>query len=186
MPPRAARLPARVDASGNLISLLDQDRSQWDQQLLAEGSRFLELSAAGSDLTQYHVEAAIASVHACARSTEDTDWKAIASLYDTLRPLWPSPIVGLNRAIAVAQHEGPERGLREVQSIDDGDRLTAYPFYFAALGDLELRLGRARPRANIFERRSPWRATRLSAAISTRGLPLASVTALSGAITTSL
>jgi RNA polymerase sigma-70 factor (ECF subfamily) len=76
----AARLPARVDASGNLISLLDQDRSQWDQELIAEGLKFLELSATGFELTQYHVEAAIASIHSCARRTADTDWKAVVSL----------------------------------------------------------------------------------------------------------
>ncbi|HMF29271.1 MAG TPA: DUF6596 domain-containing protein, partial [Candidatus Cybelea sp.] len=70
----AARLRARVDASGDLISLSDQDRSQWDQQLVGEGLKFLELSATGAELTQYHVEAAIASVHACALRTEDTDW----------------------------------------------------------------------------------------------------------------
>jgi RNA polymerase sigma factor (sigma-70 family) len=97
----AARLPARVDAAGNLISLLEQDRAQWDQQLIAEGMRFLELSATGSELTEYHVEAAIAAVHACALRTEDTDWKAIVSLYDTLMRIRPSPVVALNRAIAV-------------------------------------------------------------------------------------
>src|SRR6516162_1412397 len=138
----AARLAARVDASGNLISLLDQDRSQWDQELIAEGLKFLELSATGSELTQYHLEAAIASIHACARRTEDTDWKAIVSLYDRLMTVRPSPIVALNRAIAIAQSEGPERGLEEIRSIVDRDRLAAYPFYSAALGELELRRGR--------------------------------------------
>ena len=135
----AARLPARVDASGNLISLFDQDRAQWDQKLIAEGLRFLELSAAGSELTQYHLEAAIASIHACARRTEDTDWGAIVLLYDRLMTIRPSPIVALNRAIAIAQDEGPERGLEEISSIADRDRLAAYPFYSAALGELELR-----------------------------------------------
>ena len=138
----AARLAARVDASGNLISLLDQDRSQWDQELIAEGLKFLELSATGSELTQYHLEAAIASIHACARRTEDTDWKAIVSLYDRLMTIRPSPIVALNRAIAIAQSEGPQRGLEEMCSIADRDRLAAYPFYSAALGELELRRGR--------------------------------------------
>jgi RNA polymerase sigma-70 factor (ECF subfamily) len=138
----AARLPARVDASGNLISLFDQDRSQWDQELIAEGLKFLELSASGSELTQYHVEAAIASVHAYARRTEDTDWEAVVSLYDRLMTIRPSPIVALNRAIAVAQNEGPERGLEEIRSITDCDRLAAYPFYSAALGELELRRSR--------------------------------------------
>jgi len=138
----AARLPARVDSSGNLISLLEQDRAQWDQQLVAEGLKFLELSATGCELTEYHVEAAIASVHACALRTEDTDWKAIVSLYDTLMRIRPSPVVALNRAIAVAQKEGPERGLDEIRSITARDRLASYPFYSAALGEIELRRGR--------------------------------------------
>ena len=138
----AARLPARVDASGNLISLIDQDRSQWDPELIAEGQRLLALSAAGFELTQYHLEAAIAAVHACACRTEDTDWEAVVSLYDRLMRIRPSPIVALNRAIAIAQTEGPERGLEEIRSITDRDRLAAYPFYSAALGELVLRSGR--------------------------------------------
>jgi len=138
----AARLPARVDASGNLISLFDQDRSQWDQELIAEGLKFLELSAAGSELTQYHVEAAIASIHACALRTEDTDWEAVVSLYGRLMTIRPSPIVALNRAIAIGQNEGPERGLEEIRSIPDSNRLFSYPVYAAALGELELRRGR--------------------------------------------
>jgi predicted RNA polymerase sigma factor len=121
---------------------LDQDRSQWDQELITEGLRFLELSATGSELTQYHVEAAIASIHACSRRIEDTDWKAVVSLYSTLMTIRPSPIVALNRAIAIAQSEGPERGLEEIRSIADRNRLGAYPFYSAALGELELRRGR--------------------------------------------
>ncbi|HTF45199.1 MAG TPA: DUF6596 domain-containing protein [Terriglobales bacterium] len=139
----AARLPARIDSSGDLLSLFDQDRSQWDRQLVSEGVRFLELSAAGSDLTEYHIEAGIAAAHAQAVRAEETDWKAIVSLYDTLLTLNPSPIVALNRAIAIAQNEGPERGLEKIQSIGDGDRLVAYPFYFAALGELELRCGKS-------------------------------------------
>ena len=75
----AARLPARVDASGSLISLFDQDRSRWDSRLVAEGQRFLDLSATGPELTQYHVEAAIAWVHTMAHRTEDTDWGKIVS-----------------------------------------------------------------------------------------------------------
>ncbi len=140
----AARLPARVDAAGNLSSLFDQDRSQWDSRLVAEGQRLLDLSATGPDLTEYHVEAAIAWVHATAHRTEETDWGQIVSLYDTLMTLCPSPVVALNRAIAVAQHQGPQRGLEEIHGIADSDRLAAYPFYHAALGELELRSGRRR------------------------------------------
>jgi predicted RNA polymerase sigma factor len=138
----AARLPTRVDAFGDLSALVDQDRSQWDQVLVAEGLKFLELSATGAELSEYHVDAAIASMHARALRLEDTDWGAIVSLYDTLMTIRPSPIVALNRAIAVAQHEGPDRGLMEILSITDSARLAAYPFYFAACGELELRRGR--------------------------------------------
>jgi len=138
----ASRLPARVDASGNLSSLFDQDRSQWDPELAAQGRNFLELSASGSELTEYHVEAAIAGVHTTAHCAEQTDWETIASLYDKLMAIRPSPVVALNRAIAVAQRDGAERGLEEIRAIAGSDRLAAYPFYHAALGELELRSGR--------------------------------------------
>jgi RNA polymerase sigma factor (sigma-70 family) len=137
----AARLPARVDVSGELRSLFDQDRSRWDQQLLGEGLKLLERSVTGSELTEYHVEAAIASIHASAQNAEETDWSAIVLLYDTLLAMRPSPIVALNRAIAIAQSEGPERGLEEIERITDRDRLATYPFHFAALGELEFRRG---------------------------------------------
>jgi RNA polymerase sigma-70 factor (ECF subfamily) len=137
----AARLPARTDFHGNLVPLYDQDRSQWDRTRVSEGIRLLELSASGSELTTYHLEAAMASVHAMARHTSDTDWRAIIGLYDQLMRLNPSPIVALNRAIAIAQQDGPERGIAEIQAIPDPDRLAAYPFYPAALGELEFRRG---------------------------------------------
>ena len=138
----AARLPARLDASGNLSSLTDQDRSQWDASLVEEGEKYLNLSAKGPELTEYHVEAAIAWVHASAESVEKTNWAEIVSLYDTLLKIRPSPVVALNRAIAIGQREGPARGLEELDAIVDRERLTEYPFYFAALGEFELRSGR--------------------------------------------
>jgi len=138
----AARLPARVNASGDLLSLFDQDRSQWDRERVAEGLKLLELSATGSELSEYHVEAAIASIHARAIRTEDTDWGTIVSLYDALITIRPSPIVALNRAIAVAQQKGPEPGLKEVRAIKEADLLASYPFYPATLGELEFRRGR--------------------------------------------
>ena len=139
----AARLPARIDGSGNLSSLFNQDRSRWDRELLAEGLQFLDLSAAGSELSEYHVEAAIASMHACAPRAEDTDWAAIVALYDRLMTIRPSPVVALNRAIAVGQQQGPERGLEEIRAIAGQSRLVAYPFYAAALAEFELRCGRS-------------------------------------------
>ncbi len=139
----AARLPARLDAAGHLSVLADQDRSRWDPQLMAEGQGLLERSATGPQLTEYHVEAAIAAVHASAPRVEDINWTQIVSLYDTLMTIRPSPVVALNRAIAVAQRDGPERGLEEIGAIADSHRLATYPFYHAALGELELRRGRS-------------------------------------------
>ena len=138
----AARLPSRLDVSGNLSSLFHQDRALWDQELLADGSRLLELSASGPEATEYHIEAAIAAAHAAAPSVEETDWATIVDLYGRLMAIRPSPVVALNRAIAIAQQEGPERGLEEIGAIKHSERLSNYPFYPAALGELELRRAR--------------------------------------------
>ena len=137
----AARLPARIDSAGDLNALLDQDRSRWDARLLAEGLELLERSAAGPELTAYHIEAAIAAAHASARSVEETDWQLIVSLYDKLMHVAPSPVVALNRAIAVAERDGAERGLEQLHAIADRTRLARYPFYPATMGELELRRG---------------------------------------------
>lgn len=138
----AARLPGRVDASGNLSPLFEQDRSRWDAELAREGHRLLDLSASGRNLSEYHLEAAIAATHASAQSAPDTDWAAIVSLYDLLMKIRPSPVVALNRAVAVAELKGPQGGLEELRGIADRERLASYPFYSAALGEMELRRGR--------------------------------------------
>lgn len=137
-----ARLPARLETSGRLNSLFEQDRSLWDQNLVSEGLHLLELSATGSNATEYHIEAAIAAVHATARNMEETDWSKIVSLYDALMNIHPSPIVALNRAIAIGQYQGAERGLAALRAIGDSERLAKYPFYHAAFGELELQSGR--------------------------------------------
>ena len=136
-----ARLPARLDLAGDLNALVDQDRSRWDRALVAEGLVLFEGCAAGNDLSQYHVEAAIAAAHAAAYELRDTNWALIVSLYDQLMRIAPSPVVALNRAIAVGERDGPEQGLRALCAIDDVARLAHYPFYAAALGELELRRG---------------------------------------------
>jgi len=137
----AARLPARIDSAGDLSSLFDQDRSTWDAALLTEGLVLFERSAAGTELTSYHIEAAIAATHASAPSVSGTDWESIVSLYDTLMTVAPSPVVALNRAIAIAQRDGNDAGLDALHAIADRGRLSAYPFYSAAIGELELRRG---------------------------------------------
>jgi RNA polymerase sigma factor (sigma-70 family) len=146
----AARLPGRMDASGNLSSFFEQDRSQWNQGLIAEGIRLLDLSAVGTEVTEYHLEAGIARVHALAQRAEETDWAAIVSLYDLLMNVRPSPVVALNRAIAIAERDGAERGLEEIRTIADAERLERYPFYYAAVGEFELRLGRSEAASRNF------------------------------------
>jgi RNA polymerase sigma factor (sigma-70 family) len=137
----AARLPARLDSAGDLNPLLDQDRSSWDGRLVAQGLELLDRSAAGRELTAYHVEAAIAAAHISAPTGSETDWTLIVSLYDRLMAIAPSPVVALNRAIAVGQRDGAARGIEELRAIGDRERLSRYPFYPAAMGELELRRG---------------------------------------------
>lgn len=137
----AGRLPARLDGAGDLSPLLEQDRSRWDSELIARGLALLERSATGSEVTIYHLEAAIAAVHAAAPAVEETDWALIVSLYDRLITLAPSPVVALNRAVAVAERDGPAQGIDELLAIADRSRLERYPFYPAAIGELELRRG---------------------------------------------
>jgi RNA polymerase sigma-70 factor (ECF subfamily) len=137
----AARLPARLDPSGELSPFPEQDRTRWDARLVEQGLTLLERSAAGDAVSAYHVEAAIAAAHAAAPSAAETDWASIVSLYERLMAIAPSPVVGLNRAVALAQRDGPERGLAELAAIEDVERLARYPFHRAALGELELRRG---------------------------------------------
>jgi RNA polymerase sigma factor (sigma-70 family) len=137
----AARLPARMDDAGALTDLARQDRSRWDGRLIAQGLELLEASARGEVVSEYHLEAAIAATHALAPSAEQTPWKDIVDLYDALLRIRPSPVVALNRAVALAEAEGPERGLEALREIPSVERLADYPFYPAALATLELRRG---------------------------------------------
>ena len=148
----AARLPARQDANGELHAFLDQDRGAWNQTLVARGQELLDRSAFGGALTAYHVEAAIASVHASAASAAQTDWTMIVLLYDRLLDIASSPVVALNRAIALAARDGPDAGIAALESIEDRERLDAYPFYAAALGELESRRGNAAAARSHFTR----------------------------------
>jgi RNA polymerase sigma factor (sigma-70 family) len=136
----AARLPARLSAEGDLLPWSEQDRKAWDPRWIAEGLGHFDLSAAGEELSAFHLEAAIAVTHA---SDAQTDFARIVELYERLRQLAPSPVAALGRAIALAELHGPERGIEELLRIHDVERLLPYPFYHAALGELELRRGDA-------------------------------------------
>jgi RNA polymerase sigma-70 factor (ECF subfamily) len=138
-----ARRPARVSASGELVTLAEQDRGAWDAALIAEGHRLVrERLAARVAPGRYQVLAAINAVHTSARDVRDTDWSQIVELYDQLVPLDPSPIVALNRAIAVAELDGPEVALAVVDRLEP--RLAGYHVYHATRADLLRRLGRGR------------------------------------------
>lgn len=138
---QAARIPARVDAAGELATLEEQDRARWDGAMIAEGLRQLGQSAYGERITAYHVEAAIASCHAVAPSFEETDWAAIVGHYDQLLAIKPSPVVGLNRAIAVAMAESPAAGIAAIERIAAHPSLRDYLPLATTLGELWLRSG---------------------------------------------
>jgi RNA polymerase sigma-70 factor (ECF subfamily) len=135
-----ARRPARVSASGELVTLDEQDRGAWDAALIAEGHRLVrERLATGVPPGRYQVLAAINAVHTSARDVRDTDWSQVVTLYDQLLRLDPSPIVALNRAVAVAELDGPEVALAAVDRL--GDKLAGYHAYHATRADLLRRLG---------------------------------------------
>jgi RNA polymerase sigma-70 factor (ECF subfamily) len=148
----AARLPARVDDEGNLLLLKDQDRTKWDRALIARGMLHFARSAAGDELTEYHLQAGIAACHATAKDDASTDWPRILSFYDRLIEVDPSPVVALNRAIVIANIHGPQAGLEAVAAIRDLDKLNGYYLLHAVLGDLESRLDHADSAVRHFRR----------------------------------
>jgi RNA polymerase sigma-70 factor, ECF subfamily len=136
-----ARRTARVSVSGELVTLVEQDRGAWDAALIAEGHRLVrERLAAGVAPGRYQILAAISAVHTSARDVRDTDWSQVVALYDQLVRLDPSPIVALNRAIAVAELDGPEVALAAVDRLED--KLAGYHAYHGTRADLLRRLGR--------------------------------------------
>jgi RNA polymerase sigma factor (sigma-70 family) len=140
---QASRLRARTGPSGRPVLLLEQDRARWDQLLIRRGLAALERSEAlGGGLGPYALQAAIAACHARARTPAETDWIRIAELYDALTRLAPSPIVDLNRAVAVAMAFGPAAGLEVVDSLTSEPSLAGYHLLPAVRGDLLDKLGR--------------------------------------------
>jgi RNA polymerase sigma factor (sigma-70 family) len=150
---QASRLRARTGPSGRPVLLLDQDRSRWDQLLIRRGLAALERSESlGRGLGPYALQAAIAACHARARTPAETDWQRIATLYDSLVALVPSPIVELNRAVAVAMASGPAAGLELVEALTAGKTLAGYHLLPAVRGDLLDKLGRFAEARDEFER----------------------------------
>jgi RNA polymerase sigma-70 factor (ECF subfamily) len=136
-----SRRPARADAAGDLVTLEEQDRSLWDRGLITEGVAMVERALASRRFGPYALQAAIAAVHAEAPSAAATDWPQIVGLYDALLAMEPSPVVELNRAVAVAMRDGPEAGLALIEPLLK--QLNGYHLAYAARADLYRRLGRA-------------------------------------------
>jgi RNA polymerase sigma-70 factor (ECF subfamily) len=137
----AARFDARVDGDGHLVTLAHQDRGRWNAALIAEGFRHLGRSAEGIELSEVHIEAGIAALHCQAPTWAATDWAGILRLYDVLLDIKPSPVVALNRAIALAELRGPRAGLAALRAIPDAGILGRYHLLPATYGDFYLRLG---------------------------------------------
>jgi RNA polymerase sigma factor (sigma-70 family) len=148
---QGARLSARVDAAGDLVLLEDQDRSRWDDRLIALGFHHFDRSIAGDEVSEYHVQAAIAATHARAADPPSVDWPLILHLYDQLLSINRSPIVALNRAVALAKVRGPAEALAAIAPLERDPKLARYHLLLAVRGQLELDLGRAADAAASFQ-----------------------------------
>jgi RNA polymerase sigma-70 factor (ECF subfamily) len=143
-----SRRPARLDESGRLVRLGDQDRSRWDRTLIAEGQALVRACLRRNRPGPYQLQAAIAAVHSDALTADETDWSQIVACYDHLLAIRPSPVVALNRAVALAELEGPQVGLAALDGLD----LEDLHLFHAARGDMLERLGRRNAAIAAFDR----------------------------------
>jgi len=150
---QASRLRARIGVGGEPVLLPDQDRRLWDRLLIRRGLQALERAESlPAPIGPYTLQAAIAACHARAATVQDTDWSRIAALYEVLGHLWPSPVVELNRAVAVGRATGPAEGLAIVDALVRAGALPGYPQLPAVRGDLLAQLGRSQEARAEFER----------------------------------
>jgi len=147
-----SRQPARTNASGDLVLLEEQDRSLWDQELIREGVALVEDALRSGKFGPYALQAAISAVHADAKTSNQTDWAQIVALYDRLLVLEPSPVIRLNRAVAVAMRDGPSAGLALIEDIKIDERLSDYYWLYAAEADLYRRLGKTSEAGAAYEK----------------------------------
>jgi RNA polymerase sigma-70 factor (ECF subfamily) len=137
-----SRRETRVSATGELVTLEEQDRSRWDRPEIEEGTRLVEASLRQRRVGPYQLQAAIAAVHANAASSEGTDWTEIAALYRELITILPTPVIALNRAVAIAMSDGWNKGLSLIDELGTSGELSGYYLYHAARADLLRRLER--------------------------------------------
>jgi RNA polymerase sigma-70 factor (ECF subfamily) len=148
---QASRLRARTAEGGGLVLIPEQDRTLWDRPLIHAALRHLDASARGERLTLYHLEAGIAACHAGAPTYEETDWSTIVDLYDALLERTGSPVVALNRAVAIGMRDGPDAALPLLDQLaSDGD-LERYFLLPATIGDMHMRRGDVTRAAEFYE-----------------------------------
>jgi RNA polymerase sigma-70 factor (ECF subfamily) len=145
-----ARRATRCAPDGRLLLLEEQDRSQWDRPAIDEGTALVRAALRGGRPGRFALQAAIAAVHAQAPAYHDTDWRQILGLYDLLARAWTSPVVALNRAVALAMADGPEAGLAAMAELEHDGRLAGYRYLPAAQADLLRRLGRTEEAAQAY------------------------------------
>jgi len=146
-----ARRATRVDSTGRLLLLEEQDRAQWDRDAIAAGADLVREALRRRPPGRYALQAAIAAVHAEAPRWEDTDWCEVVALYDLLVDVWPSPVVALNRAVAVGMAHGPHAGLTAIDALRDEPQLAGYSYTSAARADFLRRLGRVDEAVSSYE-----------------------------------
>ena len=135
-----ARFYSRINDEGKLLLLQDQDRALWDKKMISDGLDELNLSAEGETISEYHLQAGIAACHCLAPNFRETDWERILGLYDMLIELNDSPVILLNRAVAISKVEGAEYGIKAIEEIKDRKQLDKYYLLYAALGDFYMAL----------------------------------------------
>jgi RNA polymerase sigma factor (sigma-70 family) len=148
----AARIPARQDRDGNILRLMDQDRESWDRTLIAAGLWHLSQSSRGEELSEYHLQAGIAACHCTAADYRATDWARILKHYDRWQEVSDSPVVALNRAVAVANVHGAEAGMKALREIAKPEQLETYYLFHAVVGDFEERMERRQEAAASFSK----------------------------------
>ena len=148
---QCARIPARIGEDGGLLLLAAQDRSRWESGLIERGFEAMDEAARGPELTRYHLEATIASCNCSAASFEETDWERILELYDLLLERQPTPVVRLNRAVALGHARGPAKAVEELARLEREPSLQRYYLLPATLGEFSVKLGEAERARHYFE-----------------------------------
>jgi RNA polymerase sigma-70 factor (ECF subfamily) len=146
----AARLPERVDDNGNMLRLQDQNRDNWDKGLIARGIHELGQAASGRNVSEYHLQAGIAALHSTAADYKSTNWPSILKLYNQWIELDSSPVIALNRAVALAHVNGPQAGIDAVESMPNREQLDGYYLVYAVLGEFMWQLNQWRAAAEMF------------------------------------